>query len=123
MKWRSITAGVLAVLVAGCSSEPEMVREARKVRLIDAIRETLLESVEAEKSAVLATTDEESKSFAGQAEQSSAKINRCGAICARSLWRMDVRQRSKSSTPSMPRGRTSSRSTGVFWRWRWRIRT
>ena len=76
MKWRSITAGTLVLLVAGCSSEPEMVRETRKVGLIDAIRETLLESVEAEKSAVLATSDEESKSFAREAEQSTAKIKR-----------------------------------------------
>lgn len=76
MKWRSITVGVLAVLVAGCSSEPEMVREVRKVGLIDAIRETLLESVEAEKSAVLASTDEESRSLVHEAEHSTAKINR-----------------------------------------------
>jgi hypothetical protein len=76
MKWSPITTAMLVLLVTGCSSEPEMVRETRKVHLIDAIRETFLESVEAEKSAVLATTDEESKAFAGQSEQSTARINR-----------------------------------------------
>jgi hypothetical protein len=75
MKFRSIVLGMVIVAVASCSSEPAMVRQMRKVRLITAIRQALLESVEAEKSAVLATTDEESKSLAQEAQHSAATIN------------------------------------------------
>lgn len=75
MKLRSIVLGAVIGAVASCSSEPAMVHQMRKVRLIDALREALLESVEEEKSAVLATTDEESKSMAQEARQSAATIN------------------------------------------------
>ncbi len=75
MRSRSILVGVLTVLLASCSSEPRILRETREVRIIDAIGQTLLESVEAEKSAVLATTDEESKSFAHDSRQAAARIN------------------------------------------------
>jgi len=76
MKYRSIVLGVMIVGVVSCSSEPAMVHQMRKVRLIDAIRQTLLESVEAEKSAVLATTDEESTSMAEEARRSAATIDK-----------------------------------------------
>jgi hypothetical protein len=75
MKCRSIGLWLIVVAVASCKSEPAMVRQMRKVRLITSIREALLESVEAEKSAVLATTDEESESLAREAQQSEATIN------------------------------------------------
>jgi len=75
MTWRSIVLGMIAVAAAGCNAEPAMVRQAHKVRLINDLRQALLESVEAEKSAVLATTDEESASLAQQARQSAATIN------------------------------------------------
>ncbi len=75
MRCRSIALWVIVVAAGGCSSEPAMVHQMRKVRLIDSIRQALLESVEAEKSAVLATTDEESKSLAQEAQQSAATIN------------------------------------------------
>jgi hypothetical protein len=75
MKRRSIAWGVLVLATASCSSEPAMVRQMHEVRLINALRQTLLESVEAEKSAVLATTDAESRSLAQEAQQSAAKIN------------------------------------------------
>jgi len=63
------------VAASSCSSEPAVTRQMHKIRLIEAIRQALLEGVAAEKSAVLATTDEESKSMAGEAEQSAAAIN------------------------------------------------
>ena len=75
MRSRSILVGVLTVLLASCSSEPQILRETREVGIIDAIRQTLLESVEAEKSAVLATTDEESKSLAHDSRQAAARID------------------------------------------------
>ena len=75
MPFRPIVLGLIVAVVASCSSEPAMVHQMRKVRLITAVREALLESVEAEKSAVLATTDEESASMAHEAGQSAATIN------------------------------------------------
>jgi hypothetical protein len=56
-----------------------MVRQTRKQRLITAIRQKLLESAEAEKSAVLATTDEESQALAVEAQHSAADINQLRA--------------------------------------------
>ncbi|HSQ02704.1 MAG TPA: MCP four helix bundle domain-containing protein [Burkholderiales bacterium] len=52
-----------------------MTREMRKARLIETVRQNLLESVEAEKSAVLATTDEESQALALQARTFETEIN------------------------------------------------
>ncbi len=59
----------------GCRSEPAMTRQLDKERLIGTIRQKLLESVEAEKSAVLATTDEESQTLAQEARNSAAAID------------------------------------------------
>ncbi len=53
-----------------------MVRQMHKEQLIDGIRQKLLESVEAEKSAVLATTDEESEASAVEAKNYEAEINK-----------------------------------------------
>jgi hypothetical protein len=47
----------------------------REERLINAIRHALLESVVAEKSAVLATTDEESQSLALETQRLATDIN------------------------------------------------
>src|SRR5262245_56205558 len=74
---RSRAVGVLAVAVAwvGCRGEPALLRQMKKVGLVNNIQHELLESVDAEKSAVLATTDEESKKFAEESRQSDAKID------------------------------------------------
>jgi hypothetical protein len=53
-----------------------MVRQMRKEQLIDAIRQKLLESAEAEKSAVLATTDDESQAAALEAKNYEAEVNK-----------------------------------------------
>jgi hypothetical protein len=66
---------MLLSLLMGCG-EPALVRQSRKARLVNDIRHALLESVEAEKSAVLATTDEESHSFADETKRSAAEVNR-----------------------------------------------
>lgn len=62
--------------IGGCSEEPLFEREFHKARLIDDIRHALLQSVEAEKSAVLATTEEESEALAGQSRGSTKDVNR-----------------------------------------------
>lgn len=65
---------LLAALVA-CSPEPAFRRQAQEEGLVDAIRETLLSSVEAEKSAVLATTDEESLQMARESRRLAERID------------------------------------------------
>jgi hypothetical protein len=69
--------GIIVILAAigGCNREPALVRQMKKVGLVNNIQHELLESVDAEKSAVLATTDEESKAFAEESRESSAKID------------------------------------------------
>jgi hypothetical protein len=69
----AVLAGLL--LVSACSSEPALLRQARKEDLIEGIRAALLESVEAEKSAVLATSDEESRALAQEAQDLEHKID------------------------------------------------
>jgi hypothetical protein len=76
MTCRSIGLWMALVAVAGCSGEPALVRQMRKEHLINAIRQRLFESVEAEKSAVLATTDEESQALALEVQHSATDINR-----------------------------------------------
>lgn len=61
--------------IAGCSEEPLFERELHKARLIDDIRHALLQSVESEKSAVLATTDKESEALADQSRGSTKEVN------------------------------------------------
>ena len=68
-----------SLLLAACDSEPAFTRQLRQEQLIDAIRASLLESAEAEKSAVLSTSDEESRAFALESEHDSRDIERMTA--------------------------------------------
>jgi DNA repair ATPase RecN len=76
--------GVLAIAVrgSGCSGEPALLRQMKKVGLVNNIQHELLESVDAEKSAVLATTDEESKDVRRRVARSAAKIDELRASLA-----------------------------------------
>lgn len=76
MKYGWIALCMALALAVGCSSEPATVRQMHKERLIETIRQKLLESVEAEKSAVLATTDEESQALALEARNFETDINK-----------------------------------------------
>lgn len=71
-----LVVGIVFSAIAGCSEEPLFEREFHKARLIDDIRHDLLQSVEAEKSAVLATTEEESEALAEQSRASTKEVNR-----------------------------------------------
>ncbi len=75
MNRKSIALGLALLSVAGCSSESFLLRKVRKQKLVNNIQVALLESVEAEKSAVLATTDEESLKLAVEAQESTARID------------------------------------------------
>lgn len=72
---RILLAVVLLAAVVGCSPEPAFRRQAEEEGLVDAIRATLLSSVEAEKSAVLATTDEESLQMAQESRRLAERID------------------------------------------------
>lgn len=76
MNHRSIVSCIAVAALAACSSEPALVRQGHKAKLINAIRQELLESVVAEKSAVLATTDEESRTLSLDVQRSVEIINR-----------------------------------------------
>ena len=79
----ALTAALMGTLLA-CSREPAFRRQADEEGLLDAIRETLLASVEAEKSAVLATTDEESLEMARESRRLTGTIDgRLGDLRAR----------------------------------------
>jgi hypothetical protein len=71
-----VVMGVAAVVVGGCNTEPAIVRAAREAELAHTLEEALLKSVEAEKSAVLSTTDEESQTLANEAKGFATEINR-----------------------------------------------
>jgi hypothetical protein len=73
--YKLIAFGLALLTAAGCTSESFLLRKTRKQKLINNIQVALLESVEAEKSAVLATTDEESVNLSTEAQQSTARIN------------------------------------------------
>jgi Four helix bundle sensory module for signal transduction len=66
----------IAIVCAGaCGGQPALVRQVEKVGLVNSIQQRLLESVEAEKSAVLAVTDEESAEFAARSKRSAEEID------------------------------------------------
>ena len=65
-----------AVLAGACGWEPAIVRQSRKATLVHALSAELLASVESEKSAVMATTDEESAAFAEESRRRTAAMER-----------------------------------------------
>lgn len=73
---RSAVFVIVAGILASCRSEPALLRHLEELRLIDGIEQRVLESVEAEKSAVLAITDAESVEYARQSRQSAGEIDR-----------------------------------------------
>jgi hypothetical protein len=72
---RAVLAAVLIAAFAACRPEPAFRRQAEEEGLVDAIRETLLSSVEAEKSAVLATSDAESLQMAQESRRLAERID------------------------------------------------
>jgi hypothetical protein len=66
---------VAVVWIGACGRQPALLRQIEKLGLVNNIQHRLLESVDAEKSAVLAVTDEESKEFAAQSKRSAEEID------------------------------------------------
>jgi DNA repair ATPase RecN len=73
---------VVVVSIGACGRQPALLRQIEKLGLVNNIQRRLLESVDAEKSAVLAVTDEESKEFATQSKRSAEDIDRLKARLA-----------------------------------------
>jgi hypothetical protein len=73
----------LLLLLSACDREPAFRLRARKVEAVTALGGAFSRSVEAEKSAVLATTDEESRRFAEQSRQAAAEVDRLSAELGR----------------------------------------
>lgn len=76
---------IAVVWIAACRGQPALMRQIEKLGLVNNIQSRLLESVEAEKSAVLASTDEESKEFASQSKQSADEIDQLRARLAQMI--------------------------------------
>jgi len=73
---RSVIMVLLPAMVVGCSSEPALLRQAREATLATALSRAFLQSLEAEKSAVLAITDQESVRFADESRRSAREVDR-----------------------------------------------
>jgi len=71
-----LVVSIATLWLASCTKEPALLRQMSKLELVNKIQHRLLESVEAEKSAVLAVTDEESIEFAAQSKRSVEEIDR-----------------------------------------------
>lgn len=67
MKGNTLVLCLGVMLLMTCTSEPVMVRQAHKARLVETVRRKLLESVAAEKIAVMETGDEASRAAAQEA--------------------------------------------------------
>src|SRR5262245_7780096 len=73
--WPVTILPIAVAWIAACSGQPALLRQIEKLGLVNNIHHRLLESVEAEKSAVLARTDEDSAQFAAQSKQSAQEID------------------------------------------------
>jgi hypothetical protein len=80
----------LGIALAACTQEPPEVRQAKKVERIGVMQHDLLRSVEAEKSAVLAVTDQESTAFANESKKVSAEVEQ-GRLELHGLVDLDAR--------------------------------
>jgi hypothetical protein len=91
---RMASLAVFALVSVACHEAPALVRQGKKVALTGELSRTFSKSVEAEKSAVLATTDEESERFAAESKSAAQEVNRLlGELSA--LITEDARPREK----------------------------
>ncbi len=75
-------AAVLASCLVACQAPPALVAEQRARVAVTALQGAFAKSVDAEKSAVLATTDEESEAFAAESRKAAADVEH---------WRTELR--------------------------------
>jgi hypothetical protein len=78
------------LLLAGCADEPALARQKTKQALIDSMQRDLLVGMEAEKSAVLARTDEESAGFTEAWKRGNAAVE-TGRSSMKELVAIDAR--------------------------------
>lgn len=77
-----LVSGIVLVSRNGSWLETAFEKKVKKVELINTMRVNLLASAEAEKSAVMADSDEESKAFAEQSVQASMAVEKARAALA-----------------------------------------
>ena len=66
---------LVLVMLTACADEPALVRQARMSELVGSLSRAFLKSVEAEKSAVLAITDDESERFAAESRAAARQVD------------------------------------------------
>lgn len=76
---RALTVSIVVVLAAGCSSPPALKTDAHKIELVRELQRAFSRSVENEKLAVLAVSDEDSTRFADASKKASADVDRLRA--------------------------------------------
>jgi len=81
---------LIALVLAGCADEPALARQKTKRELIASLQRDLLVSMEAEKSAVLARTDEESAGFTDAWKRGNAAVE-AGRSSLEQLVAIDAR--------------------------------
>lgn len=69
----------IALFITACSQQPAILTDARKLQIAAELQAEFARSVDSEKAAVLASTDEESERFVNESRAASAKVN---ALCA-----------------------------------------
>jgi hypothetical protein len=75
---RAITV-LASLLIASCSQPPALITDARKGEILLSLHRELALSVEAEKSAVLAITDEDSERFAAKSRKAAQQVDQLRA--------------------------------------------
>lgn len=80
----------VVMLLAGCADEPALARQRTKQELIGTLQRDLLVGMEAEKSAVLARTDEESAAFTERWKRGNAAVE-AGRASLHQLVTIDAR--------------------------------
>lgn len=73
---RVLKCAALALVAAACAKAPMLDGGVRKRALGDTLQREFGASIDAEKSAVIATTDEESEAFAAQSRHASTEVNK-----------------------------------------------
>jgi hypothetical protein len=70
---------LILLAVTACSKPPALLTEARQMELLRTLQREVARSVEGEKSAVLAVTDEESERYAKESREAAAQVERARA--------------------------------------------
>jgi hypothetical protein len=99
----------LALALSACTGEPAALRRERKLALLGQMQSQLDAAVDAEKSAVLATTDEESKAFVEESKRAAEQFEASRAAL-RPLLEQDANSRQLAALRELDDGWTELES-------------